>query len=69
MLSDKVVNWEKDEKPFMRLLWLAVKIPTTLTDVGMGQLTTTMANDNLKQTDVYNSGTETHRSLIIHQDV
>ena len=28
-------------------------------DVGMGQFTTTMAYDNLKWTDMYNSGAET----------
>ena len=33
---------------FMRFLCLGVKIPSTLTDVGMGQFTTTMAYDNLK---------------------
>ena len=33
---------------FMRFLCLGVKIPSALTDVGMGQFTTTMAYDNLK---------------------
>ena len=33
---------------FMRFLCLGVKIPSTLTDVGMGEFTTTMAYDNLK---------------------
>ena len=39
---------EKDEKRFLRFSWLGVKIPSTLTDVDMGQFTTTMAYDNLK---------------------
>ena len=39
---------EKDEKPFARSVWLGVKIPSTLTDVGMGQFTKTMGHDNLK---------------------
>ena len=32
----------------MRFLWLGVKIPSALTDVGMGQFTTAMVYDNLK---------------------
>ena len=32
----------------MRLVSLGVKIPSALTDVGMGQFTATMAYDNLK---------------------
>ena len=39
---------KKDEKPFMRLLWLGVKIPSALTNIGRDQLTTAMAYDNLK---------------------
>ena len=39
---------KKDEKRFMRFLWLGIKIPSALTDVGMVQFTTTMAFDNLK---------------------
>ena len=32
----------------MKFLWLGVKIPSALTDVGMVRFTTTMAYDNLK---------------------
>ena len=39
---------EKDEKRFLRFLWLGVKIPSAQTDVGMGQFIMTMAYDNLK---------------------
>ena len=31
-----------------RYAWLGVKIPSALTDVGMGQFTKTMGHDNLK---------------------
>jgi len=44
-----------------------LKIPSALTDVGIGQVTTTMAYDNLKETDVCNSGVETHRSEIVQE--
>jgi len=44
-----------------------LKIPSTLTDVGIGQVTTTMAYDNLKETDVCNSGAETHHSEIVQE--
>ena len=37
----KNVSWDCD-------LWLGVKIPSALTNVGMVQFTTTMAYDNLK---------------------
>ena len=39
---------KKDEKPFARSVWLGVKIPSALTDVGLGQFTKTMGHDNLK---------------------
>ena len=39
---------KRDEKRFMRFLWLGVKILSALTDVGMVQFATTMAYDNLK---------------------
>ena len=51
----------------MRFLWLGVTIPSALTDVSMVQFTTTMAYDNLKQTDVYNSGAKLRRSVIIRR--
>ena len=41
-------KWEKGEKPFARLVWLGIKIPLALTDVGMGQFTKTMGHENLK---------------------
>ena len=51
----------------MRFLWLGVKIPSALTDVSMVQFTTTMADDNLKWTDVYNSGAKIRRSVIVRR--
>ena len=51
----------------MRLLWLGFKIPTTLTGVGMSQFTTTMAYDNLKYTDIYNSHANICRSVIVRR--
>jgi len=44
-----------------------LKIPSALTDAGMGQITKTMAYDNLKKIDVYNSGGETRRSEIVRE--
>ena len=38
-----------------------------LTDVGMGQFTTTMDYDNLKQTDAYNSSAKTLRSVVVRE--
>ena len=38
---------------------LSAKIPSAMADVGMVQFTTTMAYDNLKYTDIYNSGAVT----------
>ena len=39
---------KKTKNLFTRLVWLGVKIPSALTDVGMGQFTKTMGHDNLK---------------------
>ena len=39
---------KKTKRPFARSIWLGVKIPSVLTDVGMGQFTKTMGHDNLK---------------------
>ena len=51
MLHAVLFYREKDEKRFMRFLWLGVKIASVLTNVGMSHFTTTMAYDNLnKQT-------------------
>ena len=38
-----------------------------LTDVGMGEFTTTMEYDNLKLTDAYNSSAKTLRSVIVRE--
>ena len=43
----------------MRFLWLGFKILSAITDVGMVQFASTMAYDNLKKTDIYNSGAVT----------
>ena len=51
----------------MRFLWLGIKIPSALTDVGMVQFTTTMAFDNLKKTGVYNSGAKHRRRAIFRR--
>ena len=39
---------KKTKNLFARSVWLGVKIPLALTDVGMGQFTKTMGHDNLK---------------------
>ena len=39
---------KKTKNLFTRLVWLGVKIPSALTDVGIGQFTKTMSHDNLK---------------------
>ena len=61
LISSDARKRTKDVHPYMQfyfvkktkknVLWLGVKIPSAL-------FTTTMAYDNLKETDVYNSGAE-----------
>ena len=60
-IKTKSVSWD-----FYEYI-VGVTIPSALTNAGMVQFTTTIASDNLKKTDVYNSHAKICRSVIVQR--